>query len=205
MGTPEEIRESIIQYLDREDMERDAAYRGSRDLIRSCRERIGAMVEKGAGEPVDDLLRAGSALSSLQDNTASFRYGFVEDALTEVAEAFVLSKVLEGEKLPLPVDTPFGERAYSLGICDAVGELRRAVLNSQIKGDMKRAGELFLRMKELGGIVEGLTYPTGLIPLKKKQDMVRGAIDRTAGELALAIHSRRISDMKNDGDSIFDG
>ena len=31
------------------------------------------------------------------------------------------------------------------------------------------------------------------------------SIDRTVGELALAIHSRRISDVKTDGESIFDG
>jgi hypothetical protein len=35
-------------------------------------------------------------------------------------------------------------------------------------------------------------YPSGLIPIKKKQDMVRGLIERTRGELAVASCERRI-------------
>ena len=47
-------------------------------------------------------------------------------------------------------------------------------------------------MEDIYGAILRFDYPSGLIPIKKKQDMVRGLIEKTRGELAVASCERRI-------------
>lgn len=127
------------------------------------------------------------------------RYGFVDDALTEYAEAIILHTVMNGEGLPEIETVGVGERAYVLGACDTVGELRRVTLNRLLGSELDEAVNTYEMMKELGHLIEGLVYPSGMIPLKKKQDVVRSLLDRTGGELAIALTSRRGSNTKEGG------
>jgi len=47
-------------------------------------------------------------------------------------------------------------------------------------------------MEDIYSAIIRFDYPSGLIPIKKKQDMVRGIIEKTRGELAVASCERRI-------------
>ena len=79
-----------------------------------------------------------------------------------------------------------------MGMCDVVGELRRIVLNNILKDDLQRAREFFDRMVEISDLIDGLVYPSGMIPIKKKQDQIRSLVDRTAGELSISLSARGI-------------
>jgi translin len=135
----------------------------------------------GPAKPLFDLINGPERMEA----------GILEDPLTEVAEAMVLSRVLEGKELPMPSEVGIPERAYALGLCDALGEMRRVVLNRLLRGELDKAMSMYGSMKELFSIIEGLTYPSGMIQLKRKQDVVRGILDRTAGELAISMTSKR--------------
>ena len=109
--------------------------------------------------------------------------------MTEYAEAAILRSILAGEGIPLPEKIGVSERAYILGACDTVGELRRVALNRLLRSDLDDALEIYESMKEIGHMIEGMVYPSGMIPLKKKQDVVHSLLDRTGGELAVALNS----------------
>ena len=47
-------------------------------------------------------------------------------------------------------------------------------------------------MEHIYDVIIRFDYPSGLLPIKKKQDMVRGMIEKTRGELAVASCERRI-------------
>ena len=47
-------------------------------------------------------------------------------------------------------------------------------------------------MDDIYDVIIRFDYPSGLIPIKKKQAMVRNLIERTRGELAVASCERRI-------------
>jgi translin len=79
-----------------------------------------------------------------------------------------------------------------MGLCDLVGELRRTALDSIRNGKSKTADECLNIMEDIYDVIIRFDYPSGLIPIKKKQDMVRGLIERTRGELAVASCERRI-------------
>ena len=79
-----------------------------------------------------------------------------------------------------------------MGLCDLVGELRRTALDSIRAGKAKNADNYLDMMEEIYDVIIRFDYPSGLIPIKKKQDMVRNLIERTRGELAVASCERRI-------------
>jgi translin len=187
----EELRRSLSGTLDQEEEIRETAFKLSRDLIRSCRRVISDLVQgkkidlKPLIAEKDDLLKAVEPKKG--------RFGFVEDALTEYAEAAILESILNGDGIPRPENIGINERAYILGACDTVGELRRVALNRLLSSDLDDALDVYESMKEIGHLIEGMVYPSGMIPLKKKQDVVRSLLDRTGGELAVALNSGRMN------------
>ncbi|MCU0799222.1 MAG: hypothetical protein MUC62_06070 [Candidatus Thermoplasmatota archaeon] len=193
MARPEEIRTAIETSLDSEEARREAAIGSSRAVVRDCRRAISHMVR--TERPFDgmELLGPAKPLLDMVSGPEMKESGILEDPLTEVAEAVLLSRVLDGRELPLPSETGISERAYALGLCDALGEMRRVVLNRLLRGELEKGMEMYGTMKELFSIVEGLTYPSGMIQLKRKQDVVRGLLDRTAGELAISMTTKRMS------------
>ncbi|MCK5774245.1 MAG: hypothetical protein KAH57_10700 [Thermoplasmata archaeon] len=198
MASSEEIRKHISIPLDEEDDLRERAYSLSRELIRECRSSISKMVRSGKGGDLKGPFEVGGKLNSILDRHYLFRYNFIEDGFTELAEAVILSRTLDGKELPLPEEVNLSPRAYILGVCDAVGELRRVALNNLIAGDVDRARAVYDQMKELSSLIEGFVYPSGMIQLKKKQDMVRGVVDRTGGELSSALYSHRTNNSSGD-------
>jgi translin len=189
MASVEEVRDRISKALDDEEKVRDLAYDMSRSLIRSCRICISDLIE--GGSPDDGgVIENAEKLRELISGNRLHRFPFVEDAFVEYVEMVLLRRALDGIELPLPEEIEVSERSYVLGACDTIGELRRVVLNNLLSGEVDEALKIFATMKEMARLTEGLSYPSGMIQLKKKQDTVRSLLDRTAGELAVSIRSR---------------
>lgn len=190
MSSIEEIREMVAGSLDEEEESRERAYGLSRDLIRQCRNFI-SRVHNGEEVLEADLMDRAMELIEISQDPRCQRFGFIDDSLTELAEAIIFLRMMEDEDLPTPHEINVNERSYLLGVCDAIGEMRRVVLNHLLKEEMHEALKRFDRMAEASHLVRGLSYPSGLIPLKKKQDIVRALMDRTAGEITFAKYSLR--------------
>ena len=99
---------------------------------------------------------------------------------------------MKGKELPDPDEIKTTYSSYLMGLCDLVGELRRTALDSIRAGKAKNADNYLDMMEEIYDVIIRFDYPSGLIPIKKKQDMVRNLIERTRGELAVASCERRI-------------
>lgn len=190
MARPEDIRGILENALDREEARREAAISGSRALVRDCRRAISSMVQSEG--PCDEsfLMEAARPILEMAREPSFQEHGILEEPMTELAEAFVLSRTICGADIPLPSEVGLSERAYAMGVCDALGEMRRIVLNRLLRGEQRKALEMFNSMKDIFGTVDGLIYPSGMIPLKRKQDVARGLLERTAGELAVSVSVR---------------
>jgi len=194
-----DLRSSIVHALDEEENSREAAFSLSRDLIRSCRKVISELVQEKEVDLSGLRQDARKVLDRIGGGTQ--RMVFMDDALAEYCEAEVLSSVLSGEDIRTPAEMGIPERAFILGVSDVVGELRRVTLNRLLRSDINGAISTFRKMEEIGWLVEGLAYPSGMIPLKKKQDTIRSLLDRTRGELVVAVHSQgRIMDIEGGTD-----
>ncbi len=202
MKNLEKIIDKIDGHMGDKEKVRDEALRCSRDIITCCRRAIQRMHQSEMGKASDLIEEASKRIVSLQKLTRSFpdlfHAGFVENASQEFVEASCLFAIIKGDDLPDPDSLHTTYSSYLLGLCDVVGELRRATLDFILEGEPVRANEYLALMDEIYDAIMGFDYPSGLVPIKKKQDMVRGMIERTRSELAVASCERRIDDRANE-------
>lgn len=174
------------------DRVRERAVALSRELIRACSEAIRELREKGrAGRP---LGHARELASKLRKATAGYpelhASGLVENALQELAEAHILDALVAGKRIPAPETFDCTPAAFLLGMGDAIGELRRVSQDALRKGDISGAEEALHLMEGLYAPLNLFDYPDAIVPLKHKQDVARGLIEKTRGEVAVAVRGR---------------
>jgi translin len=80
-----------------------------------------------------------------------------------------------------------------------VGELRRYILDSLRRDDFSRCEELLTIMDEIYGILLAMDFPELLAHgLRRTTDAVRGIIERTRGDLTVALGQKKLQ-TKLDG------
>lgn len=196
MKNLDKIVDKIEKSIDNKDKIREQALRSSREIIIGCRKAIQHIHQDLMNDAKTNIKKASIKLQDLynltEDYPEIYHAGFVENAAQELVEAHCLYNIMKGKDLPDPDKLQTTYSSYLLGLCDLVGELRRTALDSIRSGNTKEADKCLNMMEEIYDVIIRFDYPSGLIPIKKKQDMVRGLIERTRGELAVASCERRI-------------
>jgi translin len=190
----EEISKAIRERLDKKDLARENALKTSRQIIRECRSAI-ASLQKGndAGENME---RARKAHAQLKKMLAGFpdllSAGYAVDAEQELAEAEILTSCACGKEAPSPEDIGVEDEAFVLGMADSIGEMRRLLLDRLMKDDIEAAGLMLGKMERFFNMLMTFDYPDALIATKRKQDVARGLIEKSRGELAMATQMSRL-------------
>lgn len=196
MKNLDKIVDKIEKSIDNKDKIREKALRSSREIIIGCRKAIQHIHQDLMNDAKTNIKKASIKLQDLynltEDYPELYHAGFVENAAQELVEAHCLYNIMKGKDLPDPDKLQTTYSSYLLGLCDLVGELRRTALDSIRSGNTKEADKCLNMMEEIYDVIIRFDYPSGLIPIKKKQDLVRGLIERTRGELAVASCERRI-------------
>lgn len=196
MKNLDKIVDKIEKSIDGKDRVREQALRSSREIIIGCRKAIQKIHQTQMKDAKNNIKKSSDKLQELygltKDHPDLYHAGFVENAAQELVEASCLYNVMRGKDLPDPDEIQTTYSSYLLGLCDLVGELRRTALDSIRSGKAKKADNYLDMMDEIYDVIIRFDYPSGLIPIKKKQDMVRGLIEKTRGELAVASCERRI-------------
>jgi len=196
MKNLDKIVDKIEKNIDGKDKVREKALRSSREIIVNCRKSIQLIHQEKMKDAQGNIKKAATKLQTLYDLTKDhpdlYHAGFVENAAQELVEASCLYNVMRGKDLPDPDTMGTTYSSYLMGLCDLVGELRRTSLDSIREGQPKEADKYLTMMEDIYDVIIRFDYPSGLIPIKKKQDMVRGMIEKTRGELAVASCERRI-------------
>jgi len=204
--------ESIIEKIDHQIGEkekiREDALKYSRDIIIGCRKAIQCLHRNLVSEAEEFMKQSSLKLSQLYEFTKIhpdiFHSGFVENAAQEFVEVSCLYNIMKGEDLPDPDTLKTTYSAYLLGLCDVVGELRRGALDFMLDGKSEKATEYLQMMDRIYDAIMSFDYPSALIPIKKRQDMIRGLVEKTRGDLVVASCERRIGDKTHEFRGLFD-
>lgn len=111
----------------------------------------------------------------------------LSDAMAEYAEAAVLWAAVSGGRVPSHSDLGVPAGAWVLGMADSVGELRRVALDRLIAGDCAGARSAFGCMEEMCSALLMLDVPDAVAPVRRKQDIARGVVERTRADIANAV------------------
>ena len=166
---------------------RERALTSARDAIRSCSNAIRAM-HRHETEQASDLVqqaqdRLDDARDALSDHPEILHAGFVHDAEKEVAEARITFALTTGAEVPSHVDIGIPPAAYAKGMAEAIGEIRRHILDLMRQGDLKRCEEMLGSMDEMYFLLTSMDYPDAVTHgLRRLTDVARAIIERTRGD-----------------------
>ncbi|MDP2919474.1 MAG: haloacid dehalogenase [Dehalococcoidia bacterium] len=129
------------------------------------------------------------------------RHGFMTDAQKEYAEGCITLALVNGKPPPSPEELRVDSVAYLHGLGEAVGELRRYLLDSMRKGDLSRGEELLSAMDDIYNILVTVDFPDAITGgLRRTTDMVRGVLEKTRSDLTLTIRQKELENRLKDYD-----
>lgn len=193
------IAERIRQDFEARNAARDEALRRSRELIRYCTNAIRATHRAQFEEASQLLTTAHQAASELVECVADYPdlyyAGYTQDALKELAEASITYALITDGPLPDPDDLGIEYAAYLNGLGEAVGELRRHVLDIIRRGQIQRGEEILSAMDDIYAVLVTMDFPDAITGgLRRTTDVVRGVLERTRGDLTMAIRQDRLQE-----------
>ena len=119
--------------------------------------------------------------------------GFVDDAAKEYAEARTTYALALGQPIPSPGDLGVGITPYLNGLGEAVGELRRRMLDLLRAEQMEEAESTLDAMEAIHGLLASLDYPDGMTGgLRRTTDVARALIERSRADLTSTIVQERL-------------
>jgi translin len=183
--------------LDRKNEARERALRWSRELVRTCANSIRA-VHRHEFATAEDLLSQAHALNgqicvALSEHADLYWAGYVQDAQKELAEACCTFALVNRAELPDPVSLGIAPAAYLNGLGEAVGEMRRYVLDLLRRGEAEGCELLLGAMDDIYGLLVTLDYPDALTGgLRRTTDNTRGILEKTRGDLTLALRQEAL-------------
>ena len=191
------IGKEAIDHLALKHAARERALPKSRTAIRYCANSIRA-THRHEFEAAEALLSQAAALLvemeiDLQNHKDVYYAGFVQDAHKEYAEAATFAALTRHRPLPTANDLAIGWAAYLNGLGEAVGELRRYVLDQLRHGNVQDC-ETFLRyMDDIYAVLISVDYPDAVTSgLRRTTDVMRGILEKTRGDLTVAVNQVKL-------------
>ena len=197
MNNLESIAEQIRKSLSVKDEAREKMLPLCRDSIRHSSNAIRAVHRQEFKQASELLQKARSLITDAEKAVAGTRElastGLIRDAHKEFAEATITLALVNGKDLPNPKALGVDAAAYLNGMGEAVGEMRRYLLDSLRRGDLSRGEELLGVMDDIYSTLVTMDYPDAITSgLRRTTDMVRGVLERTRSDLTLTIRQQEL-------------
>jgi translin len=196
-GDLEETAQRIRSSFADKDAAREKALPLCREAIRHSANAIRA-VHRGEFDNTRsslDMARQvlGEAAKSLAGYPELLHSGFLHDSQKEYAEGCITLALALSDKLPEPETLGIGYPAYLHGLAEAVGEMRRYLLDTIRRGELSRCEEVLSCMDDIYGVLVTMDFPDALtFGLRRATDVVRGILEKTRGDLTLTIRQREL-------------
>jgi translin len=183
----EQIGQSIRAEFDEKTAARERSLTSSRKAIRSCGNAIRALHRyemDTAGTLLEEAqTHLNDARGSLDGHHDILYAGFVQDAEKELAEARITYALVTSAPLPTAEDLGLEPAPYLKGMAEAIGELRRHILDLMRHGELQRCEEFLGAMDDIYYLLVSMDYPDGITQgLRRLTDVARSIIERTRGD-----------------------
>ncbi|HSR45308.1 MAG TPA: haloacid dehalogenase [Acidimicrobiia bacterium] len=193
----DEVESAARAELDGKFAAREVALTSSRTLIRTSANAIRAL-HRGEIERAEELMDQAAELleksrQACLNHPDVLHAGFVSDAAKEYAEARLTAALSQGARLPLPAEIGVEAAPYLNGLGEAVGELRRRLLDLLRQGEIEAAEEMLAAMVEVLDLLASLDYPDGMTGgLRRTTDVARALIERSRADLTTTVVQERL-------------
>jgi translin len=195
----DELTREFQRRFDAKTVAREQALSASRSAIRSSANAIRAIHRSEVGESERLMGEARAALDRGLEAVAEHpdvRYaGYLQDAQKEYAEARITAALVAGREVPDVDEIDVESAPYLNGMAEAVGEVRRHILDLLRKGETGRSEELLTSMEDMYSVLVSIDYPDAItMHLRRSTDVARGIMEKTRGDLSLSLVQRDLRD-----------
>ena len=199
----ERLEEQVRNELDEKFGARELALKNCRKIIQASSKAIRALHRDDVAA-ADELIAEGRSLieeaeAPLSEHRDIYHAGFFYDAVKEYAEAELTRALVLGQELPLPSDLGLHAVPYLKGLGEAVGELRRRLLDQLRSGHLDDAEATFSDMEAIHDLLTALDYPDGMTAgLRRTTDVARSLIERSRADLTTTVVQERLRSQLED-------
>jgi len=208
MDNLETIIDKIEKEIDEKNQVKEDVLHLSRSIVINCRKAIQKMHQNKLVDAKKLIKETSGFIEKLYDTSKKFpdisSAGYAENAAQEYVEANCLYHILNNENLPDPESLLISNTSYLTGLCDVVGELRRKALDAMMNSEIDAAHKYLDIMEDMYDAILRFDYPSSLVPIKRKQDVLRTLVEKTQGELAIASVGTRIESKTKEFKSLLD-
>ena len=186
------LTERALQELGSKHAARELGLQISREAIRLSANSIRA-THRGDFDKAEGLLkqaevRLKDASEGLENWPEIYYSGFLSDARKEYSEARVTLALIQETPIPLPWDIGVEVAPYLNGLGEAIGELRRFILDTLRKNDPRRCEAFMVAMEDIFTVLVAVDFPEGVTGgLRRTTDAMRAILERTRGDLTMAL------------------
>lgn len=186
------IRDALRSNLDAKHESREQGLPRCRNAIRLSANSIRAIHRGDALEAVrlqkEARVLLDEAAAAMAHHPDVHHAGFFHDAAKEYAEARLTHALVFGLPLPAPEEVGVEAAAYLNGMGEAIGEVRRHLLDLMRRGELDRSEQLMDAMDEIYYLLITMDYPDAMTGgLRRTTDVARSIIERTRGDLSTTI------------------
>jgi translin len=188
---------AIRDVLDRRFEGRETAITRGRAVVRSSANAIRALHRREWETADVELMKADAAWKEIAEaidgEPALAHAGFVADSVKELAEAHITRALFRREALPGPDMLGIDPVPWLHGLGEAVGELRRRLLDLLRSGDLDEAESTMAEMDLIVDELAQLDYPDGMTHgLRRTTDVARALTERSRADLTLTAVQERL-------------
>jgi translin len=193
----EALAPSLHGVLDARFKARERGIVSSRDVIRNSANAIRALHREEWEKAATLRAKAGAILfdvmAVLADHPDVMYAGFVHDAAKEYAEAAVSEALFRKEQLPTFESLGVDVVSYLHGLGEAVGELRRRMLDQLRDSDLDEAERCLVQMDQIVDLLAEIDYPDGMTSgLRRTTDVSRSLVERSRADLTTTVIQERL-------------
>jgi translin len=196
----DDISDGIRRRLDERMHARERALPAARKAIRACANSIRA-IHRSEWDHATQLMKEARAaldegMEAVRDHPEIRFAGYLQDAQKEYAEARITEAVVGGRgELPTPEDVGVEDAPYLNGMAEAIGEARRHILDLLRHGEVDRGEAILSAMDDMYYVLVSMDYPDAItMNLRRSTDVARSLIEKTRGDLSIAIVQRQLRD-----------
>ena len=176
---------------------REQTLRTSREVVRSSANAIRAIHRDELKQAQATIEKTGALVVQtrelLHEHPDLYFTAFTQDAQKEYAESCAMYSFIAKTPLLGPDDLGIEVAPYLNGLAEAASELRRYILDSLRRDEDSRCEELMELMDEVYNVMVVMDFPEALTGgLRRTTDALRAVLERTRGDLTLAMRHRRL-------------
>lgn len=188
----EEIMPAMLARFTARNAAREEGLAASRTVIRLSATAIRAVHRREFDAARARLAEARAvrdrAVAAMAAYPEVYHAGFLHDAQKEYAEAETTFALLSGGQIPAPEALAVEDAAFLNGIAEAVGELRRMLLDRLRRGEYDGCEQLLAAMDDIYAVLVTVDFPDAMTGgLRRTTDQARGILEKTRGDWTMAI------------------